>query len=217
YFKFLTKKNIITINPARTVATPKKEKYIPEFLFEQELENFLKLPNCSKFDGLRDYVILEFLYSTGVRVSELVGIKVSDVQNADVLKVFGKGKKERIIPIGSELKCAIADYLPRRELFLNRKNKKENQYLFVNLMGDRLTDRGVRLIVEKYLLKSALLKNVSPHTFRHTFATHLLNCGADIRAVQELLGHSSLSTTQIYTHLTTERIKNVYNACHPRA
>ncbi|MBP7653749.1 tyrosine recombinase [Candidatus Dependentiae bacterium] len=217
FFKFLLLKNLISHNPTKNVSSPKKEKYIPEFMFENELENILKIPDRNSPLGMRDYLIMEFLYSTGVRVSELVNVKITDIAGKDILRVFGKGKKERIIPIGTILKKTVYDFLPYRAMFLQKFNKDDNAYLFFNKHGDHITDRGVRLIIEKYILKSALLKNVSPHTFRHTFATHLLNRGADIRAVQELLGHSSLSTTQIYTHVTTDKIKDVYNNSHPRA
>ncbi len=217
YFKFLCFKKYILKNPSKNVASPKKEKYIPEFLFEQELENFLKLPDVNNSTGIRDYTILEFLYSTGARVSELVSILAADVKISSEIRIMGKGKKERIIPLGSKLVKAINDYLPVRELTLKRLNKENQTYLFINNQGGRLTDRGVRYIVEHYMLKAATLKNISPHTFRHTFATHLLNRGADIRAVQELLGHSSLSTTQIYTHVTFDKVKNVYKKSHPRA
>ena len=217
FFKFLLLKNYIPRNPSKNVSSPKKEKYIPEFMFEDELENILKIPDRNTPAGMRDYLIMEFLYSTGLRVSELVNVKVMDSAGKDVLRVFGKGKKERMIPIGTVLKKTIYDFLPYRAMFLQKLNKDDNEYLFFNSKGGRISDRGVRLIIEKYILKSAMLKNVTPHTFRHTFATHLLNRGADIRAVQELLGHSSLSTTQIYTHVTTDRIKDAYNKFHPRA
>ncbi|HPN30111.1 MAG TPA: tyrosine-type recombinase/integrase [bacterium] len=217
FFKFLLLKNHISRNPSKNVSSPKKEKYIPEFMFENELEDILKIPDRNAPLGMRDYLIMEFLYSTGVRVGELVNVKVMDSAGKDVLRTLGKGKKERMIPIGTVLKKTIYDFLPYRAMFLQKLNKDDNEYLFFNNKGDRLSDRGVRLIIEKYILKSATLKNVTPHTFRHTFATHLLNRGADIRAVQELLGHSSLSTTQIYTHVTTERIKDAYNKFHPRA
>ena len=217
YFKFLTFKDYLNVNPSKNVSSPKKDKYIPEFLFERELEEFFKLPDTNTPLGMRDYTILEFLYSTGVRVSELVSMKLSDLKLDGIIRVFGKGKKERIVPLGHKIKKAINDYLPMREMFLSRLNKNDTIHLFINSSGTKLSDRGVRLIVRNYMLKAATLKNISPHTFRHTFATHLLNRGADIRAVQELLGHSSLSTTQIYTHVTFDRIKDVYDNFHPRA
>jgi integrase/recombinase XerC len=159
---------------------------------------------------LRDRAILETFYSTGIRISELVGLDKEDVDFiGGIIKVTGKGKKERVVPIGDVAVSAIRDYLGKR--------KKSSEVLFLNKSGRRITTRGVRGIVEKYLRLAGIKQGVSAHTLRHSFATHLLNRGADLRSVQELLGHVNLSTTQIYTHLTTERLKNVYDKAHPRA
>jgi integrase/recombinase XerC len=217
YYKYLKLKSIISDNPTKLVSSPKKNKYIPEFMFETEIEDLFNLPKVNTPLGLRDYLILECLYSTGARVSELVSLTVTMISNKDLIKILGKGNKERLIPIGERLKRAVYDFLPMRKLYLGKYNKADSDYLFFNSKGDKLTDRGVRYIINKYLMKSSLMKNISPHTFRHTFATHLLNNGADIRAVQELLGHSSLSTTQVYTHLTTDKLRRVYQQFHPRS
>jgi site-specific recombinase XerD len=166
--------------------------------------------NESDESGLRDRAILETFYSTGIRISELTGLSVSDVDLiGGVVKVMGKGKKERIAPIGDTALTAIRKYLEKR--------KKQDDALFLNKRGKRITTRGVRGIVGKYLSLAGIKQGVSPHTLRHSFATHLLNRGADLRTVQELLGHANLSTTQIYTHLTTEKLKSVYDKAHPRA
>jgi len=172
-------------------------------------------PEGSDFPGARDKAILETLYSTGVRVSELVGMNIEHIDFiGGVVRVFGKGKKERLAPIGDKALRAIKDYLDKRNkvaspanraVFLNNKDKK------------RLTDRSVRDILEKYIKIASLRSDISPHSLRHSFATHLLNRGADLRSVQELLGHANLSTTTIYTHLSTEKLKNVYDQTHPRA
>jgi len=159
---------------------------------------------------LRDRAILETFYSSGLRISELVSLSVDDVDSiSGVVKALGKGKKERVVPIGDAALNAIRKYLDKR--------KKTSSALFLNKNGKRIGARGVRDIVEKYLKSAGISRGVSPHTFRHSFATHLLNRGADLRTVQELLGHANLSTTQIYTHLTTERLKSVYDKAHPHA
>jgi integrase/recombinase XerC len=160
--------------------------------------------------GLRDRAILETFYSTGLRISELVGLSADDVDFiSGIVKVMGKGRKERIVPIGETALIAIREYLDKR--------KKQGSAIFLNKNGTRITTRGVRGIVGKYIRLAGIKQGVSPHTLRHSFATHLLNRGADLRTVQELLGHANLSTTQIYTHLTTERLKSVYDKAHPHA
>ncbi|MBQ3541252.1 MAG: tyrosine-type recombinase/integrase, partial [Phascolarctobacterium sp.] len=168
--------------------------------------------------GLRDQAILELLYATGCRVSELVGITLErlDLSNKFVL-LLGKGNKERIVPLGNTCCQAIKRYYPIRSQLMLKYNAPAHESVFVNSLGGPLTDRSVRRILDKYITQLAVSKKVSPHTIRHTFATHLLDHGADLRAVQELLGHANLSTTQIYTHVTTERITSVYRKNHPRA
>lgn len=210
FFKFLHKEGLIKENPAVLVVTPKLDKVLPKFLSEQDIIKLLEVPLIENEMGLRDRAIMETLYSTGIRVSELVGMNTDSLDPiSNIAKVEGKGKKERLVPIGDKAVEAIRVYLSARV--------KNNRALFLNKSGKRLTDRSVRNIINKYILKTSLIMHVSPHMFRHSFATHMLNHGADLRSVQELLGHSNLSTTQIYTHVTTDRLKKVYDLAHPRA
>ncbi|MCF6147527.1 MAG: tyrosine recombinase XerC [Candidatus Kuenenia sp.] len=209
-YKFLCQHGILELNPVEHIKTPKLDKKLPKFMSINDAENLLDQPDEGKLSGLRDKAIMETLYSTGMRVSELVGMNIADIDfRSGVVKVRGKGRKERILPIGNHALNAIQTYLGKR--------RAENTALFLNKFNGRLTERSVARMIEKYMKKGAMNLRVSPHTFRHSFATHLLDCGADLRAVQEFLGHSSLSTTQIYTHVTTERLKEVYDKAHPRA
>ncbi len=210
FFKFLHKEGLVAVNPAALLASPKQDKRLPEFLTEEQVRRLLKAPDPQKDLGRRDQAIMETLYSGGMRVSELVGLMVKDVDLiGGMIRLRGKGKKERVVPIGEPAIQAIRTYLHQRP--------QQSAVLFLNKDGTRLTDRGVRWIIRKYIQRMALSTGVSPHVFRHSFATHLLNRGADLRSVQELLGHASLSTTQIYTHVTTDRLKEVYDHAHPRA
>lgn len=210
FFKFLFRENLVKSNPASLMMSPKLDKILPKFLSEDEMTRFIESPEITNELGRRDVAILETLYSTGMRVSELVSLDVNVIDIiSNVIKVRGKGKKERLVPVGDKAIVAIRNYI-------NSRNEKSN-VLFLNKNGGRLTDRGVRLIVHKYINKAKMLHNISPHVLRHSFATHLLNRGADLRSVQELLGHANLSTTQIYTHVTTDRLKKVYDKAHPRA
>ncbi len=214
FFKFLTRENIVSNNPAVGIATPKREKKLPAFLEIKEIESLLDAAAGVTAASKRDRALLETLYSSGIRVSELVGLNIEDADVlGGVLRIRGKGKKERMVPIGRPAQEAIQEYL---EKWANDKGKA-NGALFLNKNFTRLTDRSVRRILLKYVRKASLQKDVSPHTLRHSFATHLLDRGADLRSVQELLGHESLSTTQIYTHVTTKRLKEVYEKVHPRA
>lgn len=209
-FKFLQREGFIEKNPAVLLVTPKLDKHLPHFLTEEEAVQLIESPRTNKTSGKRDKAILETLYSTGMRVSELVGMDVDSVDFiSNIVKVRGKGKKERLIPIGDKALDAVKDYVDDR--------KYNMRALFLNKNGKRLTDRSVRNIINKHILSTSLRMHVSPHVFRHSFATHLLNRGADLRSVQELLGHVNLSTTQIYTHVTTERLKKIYDKTHPRA
>jgi len=213
FFRFMIREDLIENNPISGISTPKKEKKLPVFMQEGDIA---KLMDATSGDsqGPRDRAILETLYSTGMRVSELVGM---DIDKCDfiggVIKVYGKGKKERFAPIGEKAIKAIQEYLESSST-LRSKNLKA---IFLNKRGSRLTDRSIRRIVDKYITKTSVKEKISPHTLRHSFATHLLDRGADLRSVQELLGHASLSTTQIYTHVTTERMKDAYQKAHPRA
>ncbi|RKY36977.1 MAG: tyrosine recombinase XerC [Candidatus Omnitrophota bacterium] len=210
FFKFLYREGIIKSNPATALIYPKLEKPLPKFLTEEEVAKILNMPGGDTFISLRDKAILEFLYSTGARVSEAASLKIEDVDLlGGIVKVKGKGRKERLLPLGEPAILAIRNYLKSR--------KDSNPYLFINRRGTKLSERAFRLIVDRYIRKAALSLKVSPHTFRHSFATHLLNRGADLRSVQELLGHASISTTQVYTHLSIESLKKVYQKAHPRA
>lgn len=216
FYKYLLREGIVTVNPLLKTRSPKLEKKLPAFLDEIEINELLNLPDNTPL-GKRDRAILELLYATGCRVSELVALKLNkiDLGNLFVL-LLGKGNKERIVPIGYKCADVITVYYQERSLIM-RNHGIVHDFIFVNSRGGALTDRSVRRILEKYISALAIKKNVSPHTIRHTFATHLLEHGADLRVVQELLGHANLSTTQIYTHVTTERIAAVYEKNHPRA
>jgi tyrosine recombinase XerC len=210
FFKFLQREGHIVQNPAVLLMSPKLDKILPKFLSENEMSKFIEAASIGNEIGRRDRAILETLYSTGIRVSELVGLRMEDVDFFNnIAKVSGKGKKERIIPIGDKALLAIKDYVD------SRKNK--TSAIFINKLGKRLSTRHIGNIVNKYILRANVLQHISPHTVRHSFATHLLDRGADLRSVQELLGHANLSTTQIYTHVTTDKLKKVYQAAHPRA
>jgi site-specific recombinase XerD len=199
--------------------TPKQDKKLPHFLSITEVDVLLKTPDSSTVIGLRDMAIMETLYSTGIRVSELVGLDEGSIDFiAGMIKVQGKGKKERLVPIGSPATKAINKYIDSKSMSKKKEEKSvsRSEPLFLNKYGGRLTARSVARSLDKYLKVSGINLLTSPHTFRHSFATHLLDKGADMRSVQEMLGHSSLSTTQVYTHITTERLKNVYDKAHPR-
>ncbi|MBI3990981.1 MAG: tyrosine recombinase XerC [Candidatus Omnitrophica bacterium] len=213
FFRFLCREGYLKSNPMSGLSAPKQEKKLPLFMTEDEVTKLLEIPEKDT-PGLRDRAILETLYSTGVRVSELVGINLEDVDFiGGVVKVRGKGKKERLAPIGDRALRAIREYLDKRPAGI----QAERQALFLNKGNTRLTDRSVRRLVDKYIHVASIKTGASPHTLRHSFATHMLNHGADLRSVQELLGHMNLSTTQVYTHITTERLKAVYDLAHPRA
>ncbi len=214
FYRYMTRFGFLDKNPALLLSPFKYKSRLPEVLELDELEKLLESPNDTLL-GLRDRVILETLYSTGIRVSELVNLDVEDVDFINgMVKVMGKRRKERICPIGEKALEALQIYLKKRK---SSRDRKYGHVLIQNNHGGRLTDRSVSRIIKGYIKKIALTKNVTPHTFRHSFATHLLNRGADLRSIQELLGHVSLSTTQIYTHLSTKRLKEVYDKTHPRS
>jgi integrase/recombinase XerC len=217
FYKFLVKRNEITANPVIAVRTPKQEKKLPRFLEYEEVKRLLETPPMDNWLGARDRAILETLYSTGIRVSELVALNMDDIDFlGEVIHVRGKGKKERINPIGSSALQIIQHYMEYRNKRAQSNSNFDSKVLFVNKHGRRLSTRSVRRKMDKYLKIAGLNPAISPHTLRHSFATHMLNKGADLRSVQELLGHQSLSTTQIYTHLTTSKLKEVYHSAHPR-
>lgn len=215
FYKFLFREGLIKNNPVLMLSTPKQDKMLPIFLTEDEVTKLIEAPNDDTVLGLRDRAILETLYSTGMRVSELVSLNIDNIDFiGGTVKVMGKGKKERLLPIGDRAIGAINKYLSQRN---SGKKRVDSRILFLNKNNKRITDRGIRKIVNKYINKVTLKSGISPHTLRHSFATHLLNRGADLRSVQELLGHANLSTTQIYTHLTTDKLKSIYDKAHPRA
>ncbi|MDR3563816.1 MAG: tyrosine recombinase XerC [Negativicutes bacterium] len=217
FFRFLCRESVIANNPFKGVHTPKLEKRLPIFLDPDEITGLLELPDNTAL-GRRDAAILELLYATGVRVSELAGLTIKDVDlTSGYALVYGKGYKERIIPVGRKALTAVKVYLSDSRPRLYSNAKTPHEILFVNKAGGPLTDRSVRRLLDKYVDQLAINKKVSPHTIRHSFATHLLNNGADLRSVQELLGHVNLSTTQLYTHVTKERLKTIYLQAHPRA
>jgi len=214
FFRFLCREGILKQNPAAVVPTPRMERMLPHFLDEQQTVRLLEAPAAGKWQALRDRAILETLYSTGMRVSELAGLNLEDVDAVSGTAVVrGKGKRERLCPIGKTALAAIHRYLAARPT----KKLKVPYALFVSQKGGRLTVRQVDRLLQRYAKQAKLPVAISPHGLRHTFATHLLDRGADLRSVQELLGHRSLSTTQIYTHVTPQRLKKVYDAAHPRA
>ena len=213
FYKYLVNQSYLMNNPFLSVKLPKKEKKLPRFFSYNELEEMFEVPDLSLPLGQRDRLILELLYATGVRVSELVNIKLSDIRGREI-KILGKGNKERYVEFGE-----YADEILK--LYLNdgykKLNKKNSEYLLLNKNYTKLSDRGVRLILDHIITKTSINKNISPHMIRHSFATHLLNEGCDLLSVQQLLGHASLSATSIYTHITNDRIKEVYFKTHPRA
>ncbi len=217
FYKFLVKTNRRDSNPLTAIRTPKQDKKLPRFLEFEEVKRLLETPPTDSWLGARDRAILETLYSTGIRVSELVGLNMDDIDFlGEVIHIRGKGKKERITPISSSALQAIQHYMEYRNRRAQSNNHFDAKVLFVNKHGQRLSTRSVRRKMDKYLKAAGLDPAISPHTLRHSFATHMLNNGADLRSVQELLGHQSLSTTQVYTHLTTRKLKEVYDNAHPR-
>ena len=218
FYKYLLREGLVTANPFAGIRTPKLDKRLPVFLEESEIDAILDLPEETAL-GLRDRAVLEMLYATGCRVSELAGLKTGDIDLGSLFVLLhGKGNKDRIVPIGHTCRKALLAYFQKSRVPIMQKyGVEEHRFVFINNRGGRLTDRSVRRILDKYVQQLAIRKKVSPHTIRHTFATHLLEHGADLRAVQELLGHASLSTTQIYTHITNERINKVYQKNFPRA
>ncbi len=216
FFQYCIRQGFIKSNPAREVATPKIPKRVPKFLTVDEVFSLLRQPAGTSALGSRDRAILELLYASGLRVGELVGLNVEDIDlSQKAVRVMGKGRKERIVPMGDKAVEAIAAYLNVRIGLLPEGSAE--QALFVNRRGGRLTARSVERLLGKYIRRSGLQKSVTPHVLRHTFATHLLGSGADMRGIQELLGHASLSTTQKYTHVSIENMMKVYDEAHPKA
>jgi tyrosine recombinase XerC len=218
FFKYLLRKRKIFSNPASFLSSPKRRKKLPTFLTISQMESLLKLPPKKSFWGLRDLAILELFYSTGMRLFELANLDLSSVDfSGGVVRVWGKGKKERIIPVGKEALEVLKNYLSLRKSTFEGGSEINGEAIFLNRSGKRLSARSIGRRVKKYATQVSEDLKTSPHTLRHTFATHLLDQGAGLLAVKELLGHESLSTTQIYTHVTTDRLKKVYKQAHPRA
>ena len=214
FFKYLMREGKLEANPARTVATPKREKHLPAVMQPAEVVLLLEQSNVETPLGRRDRAFLELLYASGLRISELVGIDLDHIElKARLVRVRGKGSKERIVPFGATAEAAIRDYLAARQELVH----SDEPALFVNYRGERISARSVRRLFDGYVRDASLRAGISPHTMRHSFATHLLNAGADLRAIQELLGHASLSTTQRYTHLSDWQLIEVYRKAHPRA
>jgi len=217
FYKFLVRRSYLSSNPVALIRTPKQDKRLPKYLEVEQIEKLLANPDTTTLLGARDRAMLETLYSTGMRVSELIALNVNDVDLTNsVVRIAGKGKKRRVIPLGPGAVQTILHFLDLRRNS-PRSGSFDSEALFINKHGQRLSTRSVRRKLDKYLLEAGLDLSVSPHTLRHSFATHMLQRGADLRSVQEMLGHQSLSTTQIYTHLTGDSVKEAYNKAHPRA
>jgi integrase/recombinase XerC len=216
FFKYNIKEKTITNNPMTLISNPKKEKKLPKYLNYEEIEKLINSIEIDTKEGIQERLIIELLYSTGIRVSELVNIKIKDIKiKENQINILGKGNKERIVLFGEKAKDLIKLYMNAFKEYY--QGNIINEYLLINKKGKQLTTNKIELIVKDALRKSALKLNISPHTLRHTFATHMLDSGADLKSVQELLGHENLKTTAIYTHISNERLKHVFVNSHPRA
>src|SRR5215216_236167 len=220
FFKFLCREEVVELNPARMVSSPRLEKKLPKVLSVDDVIRFIETPDLDTVLGKRDRAILEVLYATGCRVSELAGINLEDIDfGHESIRVRGKGRKERIVPFGSKAKEALQMYMGvRGELLVEAPEEdRDPMALFLNYQGTRITTRSVGRMIDKYVEECAMMHDISPHSLRHSFATHLLSAGADLRSIQELLGHARLSTTQIYTQVSMEQLMQVYDKAHPKA
>ncbi len=216
FFNYLLSNKYIELNPIDNISTPKLSKHLPEILSLREIEMILAQPDVNETLGLRDRAMLEVLYACGLRVSELASMKVSNLHfNEEIIRITGKGSKERLIPIGRSAIHWVNEYLTRGRPMLEKKSKSKN-ILFLNRLGSGLSRMGIWKIIKKYAMDAAIEQGVHPHTFRHSFATHLIEGGADLRAVQEMLGHADISTTQVYTHIDNDFLKQEHRAHHPR-
>lgn len=217
FFKFLKAAGVVENNVFKTLDTPKLERKLPEFLYTDEVDMLMDAPEKDTPGGLRDRAVLEMLYSAGLRVSELTSLNLQHLptKGNDEMTIMGKGRKERIVFVGDRAMEAVDQYLENGRPTLLKDTP--TSALFLNRSGGRITPRSIQRLIKKYIHQIALTKNITPHSLRHSFATHLLNNGADLRSIQELLGHSSLSTTQIYSHISTKRLKDTYDKSHPRA
>jgi integrase/recombinase XerC len=220
FFKFLCREQVIEMNPARLVSSPRLEKRLPRVISIDEIIQFIETPDAETALGKRDRAILELLYATGCRVSEVSGMNIEDIDfKHETIRVRGKGRKERFVPFGSKAKEALGTYIEVRAALLDGlpERRRDASAVFLNYQGTRISTRSIGRLVDKYVKECALANNISPHSLRHSFATHLLSAGADLRAIQELLGHARLSTTQIYTHVSIDQLMKVYDKAHPRA
>jgi integrase/recombinase XerC len=220
FFQFAVREGLLELNPAKLVSTPRLEKKLPQHLSIEEAIKFIETPDVETDLGKRDRAMLELMYATGVRVSELTKMGLADIDFKNrLIRVTGKRRKERIVPFGEPAQEALESYLAVRDKFLNSApvTEREPDALFLNYQGTRITTRSVGRMVEKYIRICAGMHNISPHALRHSFATHLLDSGADLRDIQELLGHARLSSTQIYTHVSMEKLIEVYDKAHPKA
>ncbi len=215
FYKYLVRVGLLESSPVSVIRTPKQDRTLPKYLEVEQVERLLAAPDARTFLGSRDAAILETIYAGGLRISELVGMNIEDIdRDTCTVRVLGKGKKQRVVPLGRCAVEAIEHHLAMRNL---RAEPLTTGPMFVNRSGQRITDRSIRRKLDKYMLEAEIPTHISPHTLRHCFATHMLNNGADLRSVQELLGHENLATTQIYTHLTTRRLQDVYQKAHPLA
>ncbi len=220
FFQFLVREGLVEMNPAKLVSTPRLEKRLPNHLSIEDAIRFIETPDTETDLGKRDRAILELLYATGVRVSELTKLDLGDIDFKNkLIRVTGKRRKQRIVPFGDPAAHTLMSYLPVRSAFLKNAPpaERDSPALFLNYQGTRITTRSVGRMVDKYIDICAGIHNISPHSLRHSFATHLLDSGADLRDIQELLGHARLSTTQIYTHVSMEKLIEVYDKAHPKA
>jgi len=217
FAKYLIREDVLQINPTLNIATPKFSKKLPKYLSEGEVKALLQLPDTTTFAGLRDFMILELFYATGIRVSELAGLKIEHIRfDESVFRITGKGQKTRLVPMGQRIEHDLNDFLKKRESEENRSLEFQD-FIFVKNNNEPFTRGQIAVIVQKYIRRVADKEKAHPHALRHTFATHLLNEGADLMSVKELLGHASLSTTQVYTHVSAEHLKKIYKKAHPRA
>lgn len=216
FFQYLAQEKIIEKDPMLLIDTPKKKQHLPQVLTKEEVEKLLHSPNTGQVLGLRDRAMLELMYATGLRISEIINLKLEDLHlTIGTLQTLGKGHKERIVPVGDEAIKWVNRYLEEARPKLLKQ--KRSNYLFLNFHGNNLTRQGVWKNLKAEVRKAGIQKNITPHTLRHSFATHILENGADLRIVQELLGHADISTTQIYTHLSNKQLADIYNRAHPRA
>lgn len=215
FYNYLIKKEMVDSNYFSLIKNPRSDKSLPKYVKDEDIDKMFQVPNTRTWVGMRNLLIIRMLYATGLRVSELVNVKLSDINESDrTIRVLGKGSKERIVVFGNHTKEALQDYLVRGRREVDFHN---SEYLFLNKDGNRLSTRYVRKIIDDIIFKASIEMHVSPHMLRHTFATGMLNNGADLVSVKDLLGHESLNTTSIYTHVSDDKIREIYNKAHPRA